>query len=202
MNLVVNEKFGSIWYEQRKDGSIWFSAKDVCDSLGYSNSRDALVKHVPTGHSDVANRDIRSENGVNQKREIQIIDEAGLYMLILRSRLEKAAEFTEWVTAEVLPSIRKTGRYETKQLQKAEAKEAQKATGELLKEMNKYLTYTDTRQVARKLNVTDMNVNRVMSGAVKDVAIFAELFDRMTRNRKLHAMFFTTEGVEKLMGRA
>jgi prophage antirepressor-like protein len=89
----------------------WFVAKDVCDALGYVNSRDAVADHLDADErSTVANSDGRNGGG-----KITIINESGLYALVLRSRKPEARKFAKWVTGEVLPSIRKTGRYEAKQ---------------------------------------------------------------------------------------
>lgn len=90
------------------DGVVWFVGKDVAEALGYSNTRDALSKRVyPEDKMDgVA---ICDSIGRNQKPVL--INESGLYSLILSSKLPSAKEFKHWVTAEVLPSIRKTGGY-------------------------------------------------------------------------------------------
>lgn len=87
-----------------RDGEPWFVGKDVCRVLEYSNSRDALAKHVDDEDKGVAKLDTL---GGSQK--LTIINESGLYALIFGSKLESAKQFKRWVTHEVLPSIRKTG---------------------------------------------------------------------------------------------
>lgn len=90
------------------DGQPWFVGKDAAAALGYSNTRDALSKHVKGTHrADVAIYD------GSQNRNQTIIDEAGLYSLIMRAKTDKAEAFQEWVTGEVLPAIRKHGGYLT-----------------------------------------------------------------------------------------
>ena len=84
----------------------WFVGKDVAEVLGYSNPRDALKKHVDPEDKGVANCDT-----LGGSQELTIINESGLYSLILSSKLPTAKEFKRWVTSEVLPSIRKTGTY-------------------------------------------------------------------------------------------
>ena len=87
-------------------GYAWLVGKDVAAVLGYSNTRDALRKHVDTeDKTTVAIRDI----GSNYKSNAVLINESGLYSLILSSKLPRAREFKRWVTSEVLPQIRKTG---------------------------------------------------------------------------------------------
>ena len=91
-----------------KDNQPWFVGKDVAIVLGYSNTRDALQKHVDVEDKDVANRDTLGGN-----QSLVIINESGLYSLILKSQLPGAKQFKRWVTSEVLPSIRKQGAYLT-----------------------------------------------------------------------------------------
>ena len=81
-----------------------FVGKDVATALGYSNTRDALSKHVDAeDKGTVAIRDTAYETRVT------LINESGLYALILSSRLPQAKAFKRWVTSEVLPQIRQTG---------------------------------------------------------------------------------------------
>lgn len=90
------------------DNEPYFVGKDVADILGYSNSRDALSKHVDT--EDKLTSQIAT---AGQMRNQTIINESGLYSLILSSKLPQAKEFKRWVTSEVLPAIRKQGAYVT-----------------------------------------------------------------------------------------
>lgn len=89
-----------------RDGEPWFVATDVAAALGYLTAKDAarnLSEHQKGGH-------ILPTPGGDQR--VTIINESGLYRLVLRSRKPEAEKFSDWVTGEVLPSIRKTGRYE------------------------------------------------------------------------------------------
>ena len=89
-----------------KDGEPWFVGKDVAEILGYTNTRDALAKHTDTeDKADVAIHDGR------QNRKMTIINESGLYSLILSSKMPRAKEFKRWVTATILPTLRRTGGY-------------------------------------------------------------------------------------------
>lgn len=97
------------------DGEPWFVGKDVAEALGYSNSRDALTKHVCSEDKGVAECDT-----LGGKQKLGIINESGLYALIFGSKLESAQRFKHWVTSEVLPAIRKTGDY---QMQAPQGKE-------------------------------------------------------------------------------
>jgi hypothetical protein len=91
---------------QEIDGAPWFCATDVCSILGYRNAPDAITKHCR--EAGIAKRDIRS---VGQQRSLTFIDEGNLYRLIIKSRKEEAQRFEAWVCDEVLPAIRKHGRY-------------------------------------------------------------------------------------------
>ena len=84
----------------------YFVGKDVADILGYSNSKDALSKHVEAEDKQIIQR---SQNATLDipNRGLTIINESGLYSLILSSKLSQAKEFKRWVTTEVLPTIRK-----------------------------------------------------------------------------------------------
>ncbi|MGX7394033.1 BRO family protein [Carnobacterium mobile] len=90
------------------DGQPWFIGKDVSDLLGYSNSPKALKDHVDEDDK-LTERIVMA----GQNREVTIINESGLYSLIIKSKLPNAKKFKRWVTSEVLPSIRKTGSYQT-----------------------------------------------------------------------------------------
>lgn len=84
----------------------YFVGKDVASVLGYSNTKDALSRHVDS--EDKTGSRITTSG---QSREMTIINESGLYSLILKSKLPNARKFKRWVTSEVLPTIRKTGSY-------------------------------------------------------------------------------------------
>lgn len=92
------------------DGQPYFVGKDVAEILGYANTRDALSKHVDSEDKNtVAIHDGIKRGNPNQT----VINESGLYSLILGSKLPQAKEFKHWVTSEVLPTIRKHGAYMT-----------------------------------------------------------------------------------------
>ena len=88
----------------------WFVGKDVADALGYSDTSDAIKRHVDPEDKGVG--EIPTPGG---RQAVTIINESGLYSLVFSSRLESAKRFKRWVTSEVLPSIRKRGMYATPQ---------------------------------------------------------------------------------------
>lgn len=86
----------------------WLVGKDVAEILGYSDTNQAIRKHV-----DDEDKLTRRFNGSGQNRNMAIINESGLYSLILSSKMPNAKKFKHWVTSEVLPTIRKHGAYMT-----------------------------------------------------------------------------------------
>ncbi|MDX5649109.1 Bro-N domain-containing protein, partial [Clostridioides difficile] len=91
------------------NGEPWFVGKDVAETLGYKDTSDALKRHVDDEDKGVG--EIPTPGG---NQNMKIINESGLYSLILSSKLSTAKKFKHWVTRDVLPSIRKTGTYSTK----------------------------------------------------------------------------------------
>ena len=109
-NLVFRSKeFGQIRTCTVK-GETYFVGKDVASGLGYKNTKDALMRHVDEEDKLGARFTTSGQN-----REMIVINESGLYSLILSSKLDSARRFKRWVTSEVLPQIRKNGRYELEQ---------------------------------------------------------------------------------------
>lgn len=113
LQIYKNDQFGEI-RTITIDNEPWFVGKNVADALGYENTRDALSRHVdPDDKNTVVIHD-----GIQGNPNKTIINESGLYSLILSSKLEKAKQFKRWVTSEVLPSIRKTGTYSVRKSDK------------------------------------------------------------------------------------
>ena len=143
--VFENQEFGQVRVITGQDNNPWFVAADVCAALKHSNSRMALA-----GLDD-------DERGVSKvytpggEQEMNIISEAGLYSLVLRSNLPEAKAFKRWITHEVLPAIRKSGMYaadkeiETaRQLGRAEgAKAAMLLSPYDLEEMRRVLRYRE-----------------------------------------------------------
>lgn len=94
------------------DGQPYFVGKDVADVLGYSNTRDALNRHV---EFEDKKDGVVIHDSIGRQQTPTFINESGLYSLILSSKLPTAKKFKRWVTSEVLPTIRKHGAYMTEQ---------------------------------------------------------------------------------------
>lgn len=105
LTIFKNEQFGEMRTVTIGD-EIWFVGKDVAAILGYKDTSDAMKRHV-----DDEDKLTRRFTDSGQNREMYIINESGLYSLVLSSKLPSAKEFKRWVTSEILPSIRKHGAY-------------------------------------------------------------------------------------------
>lgn len=106
LQLFSNPEFGAVRAIDI-DGEPWLVGKDVAQVLGYNDTDQALRKHV-----DDEDKLTRQIDGSGQGRSMTIINESGLYALALSSKLPGARKFRRWVTAEVLPAIRRTGGYD------------------------------------------------------------------------------------------
>ncbi|WP_337766961.1 Bro-N domain-containing protein [Phascolarctobacterium succinatutens] len=106
LQIFDSPDFGQIRTIQQ-NGEPWFVGKDVADILGYQNGSRDVNRHV-----DEDDRQNYQNGTFESNRGLTIINESGLYSLILSSKMPKAKEFKRWVTSEVIPAIRKTGKYE------------------------------------------------------------------------------------------
>ena len=106
LKIFSNPDFGEV-RTLSIDGEPWFVGKDVADILGYTNPRDALAKHV----DDEDKNTVAICDGTPGNPNTTVINESGLYSLVLSSKLPTAKKFKRWVTSEVLPAIRKHGGY-------------------------------------------------------------------------------------------
>lgn len=106
LKIFNNPKFGQVRTVE-KNGEPWFVGKDVAEKLGYSKARNAIAAHVDA--EDKKDAPIQGDHGGIQK--MTIINESGLYSLVLSSKLPNAKEFKRWITTEVIPAIRKYGGY-------------------------------------------------------------------------------------------
>ena len=114
--LMNTFKFGEsqVFTMMDKDDNVWFKGFDIASILGYANTAKAIQNHV-----DLEDKQTRGcfneypKTGLSEKNENKqvMINESGMYSLILRSKLESAKAFKRWITSDVLPTIRKTGKY-------------------------------------------------------------------------------------------
>lgn len=116
MQVFNNKEFGTVRTIEL-DGEVWFVGKDVAEILGYADTNRAVAQHVDKEDRKALGRKAYGDScpslwiGENDFSNKNIINESGLYALIMQSDLPSAKKFKRWVTSEVLPSIRKTGAY-------------------------------------------------------------------------------------------
>lgn len=161
------------------DGQPWFVAKDILD---LSNPRKAVAA------LDDDEKGVTTSDTPGGKQQVNIVNESGMYALIFQSRKPAARGFRKWVTSEVLPSIRKFGRYAavgSPEYLRLEATLARKERMEWLRSVGARLTFTDYRIIARRLGCDIRDVTGVLDGRSRDVSIEAECVARAERNAAL-----------------
>lgn len=108
MTIFKNPAFGEVRIIKGENNTPWFVGKDIATILGYKDTRSAVADHVDTEDKTT---EVICLPGSNYKSQAVLINESGLYSLILSSKLPQAKLFKRWVTSEVLPAIRKDGGY-------------------------------------------------------------------------------------------
>ena len=178
-------------------GEPWFVAKDVCELLKHSNPRQMLADNVDP--EDVSTADVPTLGG---KQRASTINESGLYSLIMGSRLEGAKRFKRWVTAEVLPSIRKTGSYSKAPAQPMHAPYALKSEAE-----SKAAIIRDTAQWMREMMpsikpemAAACTARALVAGGYMDKQVHEELRNMLTIEPEKAPMFTPTQLGDKLGG--
>ena len=166
IKIFKNDLFGEVRTMVDEKGEPFFVGCDVAKALGYKNQADALKRHVDDEDKGVVKRDT-----LGGKQSVVIINESGLYALVLSSKLPQAKEFKRWVTSEVLPQIRQTGGYiPTRNARTGEAL----TDSEMVEVANKIMACTISRanlpaddcftasQVAESLDVTANILNHFL----------------------------------------
>lgn len=180
-----HEEFGEI-RTLNIEGEPWFVGKDIAEVLKYKNTKDAISTHVDTEDKRIIQR---SENTTFDipTRGLTIINESGLYSLILSSKLPSARKFKHWVTAEVLPSLRKHGAYftaETLHKTMSDPRELAKLLTALADEQDKRRKLEEENAfLSVKANYCDRILNSKnsvpMTQIAKDYGMSAIAFNRM-----------------------
>ena len=106
MTVFRNERFGEV-RTATINGEPWFVGKDVAEMLGYERPAKAIADHVDAEDKD----EVPIQDSIGRMQKTPIINESGLYSLILSSKLPQAKEFKRWVTSVILPALRRTGAY-------------------------------------------------------------------------------------------
>lgn len=168
-----------------ENGNPWWVAKDVCKILELGNVSKAISGLDDDEKADITISDT-SSNGVKQTRNMLTISESGLYALVFRSRKPEARAFSKWVRSEVLPAIRKTGRYE------AAVATADQKIGRYLKPVLRERVLNDALQMARLSGIGDPDmVERIYERYCELVSDPAPASGAITETESLSRLFIT-----------
>lgn len=170
------------------DNEPYFVVKDVCAILDISNHIDALSR---LDDDEKGRSVIPTQFGA---KETNLVNESGLYHLIFQSRKPEAKAFRKWVTAEVLPTLRRTGRYEVKPQPKSVryARRGEGITVEVLSLLwliGESLHQGDQKDIALELGVDRRTVSRVLSGKQRSSRVLRALYERARWNRENDALY-------------
>lgn len=174
--VISSPEFGEI-RSVMVNGEPLFVAKDVCDVLGISNSRDAINR---LDEDEKAMSVLPTQFG---KKSMNMVNESGLYNLIFQSRKPEARAFRKWVTQEVLPNIRKYGFYMTPE-KAMDVSTEKKLRKQMLAEMEKYLIDEDIRKCARRFGTSELTIQSVVKGQYVNNDMMADLQQRAIANRE------------------
>lgn len=151
LQIFKSPEFGQIRTIVKND-EVWFVGRDVAEALGYELARKAILDHVEKEDKEILSKNQTFQNGTLEipNRGLTIINESGLYSLVLSSKLPKAKEFKRWITKEVIPSIRKYGGYITKPLNQLDILEK---SIQIMKEQQRRLEEHDNRLAKIESNI-------------------------------------------------
>ena len=187
IKIFENPQFGEI-RTMTQDGEPWFVGKDVAELLGYVKPQNAIAAHVDDEDKTLA--PIQGGCSTGMQNTI-IINESGLYSLILSSKLPTAREFKRWVTSEVLPSIRKTGGYITGQDELSDADLMAKALLVAQRQIEQREERINALETANKKLLPDAEYGRSLQSkhGITTTSIAKELgMSAVTLNKRLHEL--------------
>ena len=172
---------------QNIDGNPWFVAKDLCDALELNDVRRAVE---PLDDDEKLTGEILQSG---QRRLMWLVNESGMYALVIRSNKPEAKKFRKWVTNEVLPSIRRTGSYTVQPA----AKRGRKTRGELVNAdilnllwlIGESLNHGDQKEIALELGVSVQSVSRTLNGYNRSNRILMALYKRARQNREAYMLY-------------
>lgn len=222
LQVFSNERLGKI-RTMDIDGQPYFVGKDIAEALGYEKPRNAIATHV---HEDDKTTALIQGAGSNYKSKAVLINESGMYALIFGSKLEQAQEFKHWVTSEVLPSIRKTGGYNSQVSEEYKQKRLEammmNAKARLMKEQNRRIelmiknpdfkpseygvdvpviskVYTAT-QVGEMFGVSANKIGRIATANNLKTEEYGEWFKDKAKyaDKEVPSFRYNEKGIEKL----
>lgn len=203
MNPTINQQATGlqVFYNEEMNVNIrskvignepWFVAKDVCNALDITNSRDAIKKMLDDDERGVANFYTPAGNYQGGgEQQLNIINESGMYNLIFRSRKPEAKAFRKWVTNEVLPSIRRTGTYSASGIQSPGTETSRlplpkfRPFFDIWKGcVEPHLSSLEVLAVAKTLDVTYSHVHKVFMGTSVSERVARALTEAAMANKR------------------
>ena len=157
----------------------WFVAKDVCRVLGVANHKDAVSRL-----DDDERHGVGITDPLGRSQKVIAINESGLYHLIFQSRKPEAKKFRRWVTSEVLPTLRKTGKYELKSRRRVLPRDRGEDIRAFYDELTRWITKEDERMIAETRGVGVRHVTEVLRGRKPSYQVTAMLVAVAKENRK------------------
>ena len=172
---------------QNIDGNPWFVAKDLCNALELNDVRRAVE---PLDDDEKLTGEILQSG---QRRLMWLVNESGMYALVIRSNKPEAKKFRKWVTNEVLPSIRRTGSYTVQPA----ARRGRKTRGELVNAdilnllwlIGESLNHGDQKEIALELGVSVQSVSRTLNGYNRSNRILMALYKRACQNSEAYMLY-------------
>ncbi len=195
LSIINHPDFGSV-RGLMENKEPWFVAQDVCKVLGLSKHRDAIAT---LDDDEKRSRPVQMD-GAAGSRVMTIINESGLYSLIIQSRKPIAKAFKKWVTSEVLPSIRKYGYYIDPRAQLT-TKERNAIRRDFYAELGKYVTDEDIHKCALKLRKNELDVTHVLRGAQTSNTIMADLQERAVANREKWFDAYSDDKIQEVLSK-
>ncbi len=180
----------------------WFVAKDVCDALSLTNITETLTRL----DDDEKLTSVLLNSG--QGRQMWLVNESGLYNLIFQSRKPEAKAFRKWVTSEVLPAIRRTGRYELKKSAPAKThnypRRGELITADLVNLLwliGESLEHGDQAQIALELGVSRNTVSGTLNGKIRSSRVLRALYRKAMQRREEFMLYHRPDKMaERLIG--
>ncbi len=174
--IIKHPEFGTIRTQVVK-GETLFCAADVCAALEFTAASEVVLRKL-----DDDEKLMRKLYSSGQTREMWFVTESGLYALIMRSNKPAAKQFRKWVTAEVLPSIRKHGFYVNPRAMNR--KDEARLKKQLYGMLDRYLTEDDRRKITKKFGLWSPSIGAIIRGDSEDNAVMQECQQRALANKE------------------
>ncbi len=191
--FTFNEKDAKVRI-QVIDNAPYFIVKDLCEILEHSNHKVAVK-----GLDEDEVRKVYLTDSLGRKQETLAVNESGFYALVIRSNKPIGKKLRKWVTSEVLPSLRKTGRYELSSYAKQPKRKVGRrmSRGELVNAellnllwlIGESLNYGDQKDIALQLGVSVQTVNRTLNGFSRSNRVLSALYRRALENRQQFLLY-------------